>query len=95
VLMMRCPAQIQSKFWWHNPDVLHCTILVMQSENNKAMLLKFCPDLNRVSHHKHVLSVTLGWVYDISFPIDVGPRNEVKKKLTSHLPSLVCSLING
>jgi hypothetical protein len=65
----------------------------VQSENNRVMLLKFHSDLNQASHHKHNLSVTLGWVCNISFTIDVGPRNEVKKKLTSHL-SLVCSLRN-
>jgi hypothetical protein len=58
------------------------------------MLLKFHPKLSRASLHKHILSVTLGWVYDISFSIDVGSRNEVKKKLTSHLP-LLCSLKNS
>jgi hypothetical protein len=58
------------------------------------MLPKFRPDPIRVSHHKHALSVTLGWVYNISFHLDVGPRNEVKKKLLSCLP-LVCSLRNG
>jgi hypothetical protein len=42
------------------------------------MLLKFHPDLNWTSHHKHTLLITLGWVYDISFAIDVGPRNEAK-----------------
>jgi hypothetical protein len=58
------------------------------------MLSKFHPIPIQASHHKQVLSVTLGWVSDISFPIDVGPINEVKKKLMSHL-SLVCSLRNG
>jgi hypothetical protein len=48
------------------------------------MLLKFYPDLNQTSHHEHALLVTLGWVYDISFPIDVGLRNGMKK-LTSRL----------
>jgi hypothetical protein len=66
----------------------------VQLENNGVMLSKFPPDLNHTSHHKHAFSVTLGWVYDISFPIDVGPRNEVKKNLTSHLP-LVSYLGNG
>jgi hypothetical protein len=82
--MMRRLVRIQSKFWWHNPDVLRRTSL--------GMLLKFRSDPNQTSHHKHALSVTLQWVYEISFPIDVGPRNEVKKKLTSRL---VCSLRNG
>jgi hypothetical protein len=58
------------------------------------MLLKFYPDPNQVSRHKHVLLVTFGWVYDISFPIDIVLRNKVKKKLTSRL-LLVCSLRNG
>jgi hypothetical protein len=26
VFMMRRLVRIQSKFWWHNPDVLRCTI---------------------------------------------------------------------
>jgi hypothetical protein len=39
-----------------------------------------------MSHHKHALSITLEWVYNISFPIDVGPRYKVKNKLMSHLP---------
>jgi hypothetical protein len=93
VLMMKRQVWIQLKFQWYNPDVLRCTISDMQSENNEVMLSKFCPDLNQTFRHKHTLSVTLGWVYDISFSIDVGLRNEVKKKLTSHLP-LVCSLRN-
>jgi hypothetical protein len=63
----------------------------MRSENSAVMLPKFYLDVNLVSHHKHALSVTLG---NISFPIDVGLRYEVKNKLTSHLP-LVCSLRNG
>jgi hypothetical protein len=58
------------------------------------MLLKFYPDPNQVSRHKQVLSVTFGWVYDISFPIDIVLRNKVKKKLMSRL-LLVCSLRNG
>jgi hypothetical protein len=60
--MMGCLIQIQSKFWRHNPDVLRCTILGMQSENSGVMLPKFRPDSNRASHHKYALSVTLGWV---------------------------------
>jgi hypothetical protein len=63
----------------------------VQSENSGVMLPKFRPGSNRTSRHKHTLSVTLGWVYDISFTIHVGPRNKVKKKLMSHL-SLVCRL---
>jgi hypothetical protein len=66
----------------------------MQSENSMIMVPKFHLDLNWVSPHKHSLSVTLGWIYYISFPIDVGPRNEVKKKLMSRLP-LVYSLRNA
>jgi hypothetical protein len=66
----------------------------MQLENIGVMLPKFCLVLNHTSRYKHALSITLGWVYDISFPIDVEPTNEVKKKLMSHLP-LVCSLRNG
>jgi hypothetical protein len=58
------------------------------------MLPKFHPNSNQASRHKHAHSVTLGCIWDISFPIDVGPRNEVKQKLMSHLP-LVCSLRNG
>jgi hypothetical protein len=92
--MMRRLIRIRSKFWWHNPDVLRCTIFDVQSENSGVMLLKFHPDLNRMSHHKHALLATLGWVYDISFPIDIGPRNEVKKNLMSRLSS-VCRIING
>jgi hypothetical protein len=92
--MTRRLVWIQSKFWQHNPDVLRCTILCIQSENNGVMLLKFHPDLNQMSHHKHALSITLRWIYDISFPIDVGLRNKVKKKLMSRL-SLVCSFKNG
>jgi hypothetical protein len=57
------------------------------------MLLKFRLDPNQMFRHKHALSVTLEWVYDISFSIDVCPRNEIKKKLTSPLP-FVCSLRN-
>jgi hypothetical protein len=59
-----------------------------------VMQLKFHLDPNKASRHKHTLSVTLGWVQDISFPIDVVPINEVKKKLTSHL-HLVCRIRNG
>jgi hypothetical protein len=81
MLMTRCLVRIRLKFWRHNPDVLRCTILGVQSENNGVMLPKFYPDLNQTSHHKHAFSITLGWIYDISFPIDIGPRNEVKKKL--------------
>jgi hypothetical protein len=92
--MTRCLVRIRSKFWWHNPDVLHCTILGVQSKYNGAILQKYHPDPNRASHHKHTLSITLGWVKDISFPIYVGLRNEVKKKLMCRLP-LVCSLRNG
>jgi hypothetical protein len=92
--MMRRLIHIRSKFRWHNLDVLRWTISGVQSENSGIMLPKFHPDPNRASHHKHALSVTLEWVYDVSFPIDVGPRNEVKKKLMNHL-SLVCSLRNG
>jgi hypothetical protein len=66
----------------------------MQSENSGVMLSKFHSDPNLKSHHKHALSVTHGWVYDISFFIDVGPRYVVKNKLMSHLP-LACSLRNG
>jgi hypothetical protein len=66
----------------------------MQSENIRVMLPKFRSDPNQASRHKHTLSVTFRWIYDISFPIDVGPRNKVKKKLTNRLPSLVCSLRN-
>jgi hypothetical protein len=91
--MTRRLAQIRSKFWRHNPDVLRCTILSVQSENSELMLPKFCPDPNWVSHHKHVISITIGWVYDITFSIDVGLRNEVKNKLMSHLT--LCSLRNG
>jgi hypothetical protein len=79
----------------HNPDILRCTILGVQSENNGVMISNFFPDMNQASHRKHALSITLGWISDISFPVDVGPRNDVKKKLMSHLPSLVCSLRNG
>jgi hypothetical protein len=50
------------KFRQHNPDVLRCTISDVQSENIGVMLPKFHLDSNRVSHHKHILSVTLGWV---------------------------------
>jgi hypothetical protein len=94
VLMMRRLVRIRPKFRQHDPDVLRCTISGVQSENSGVMPLKFRSDSNQASHHKHALSVTLGWVYDISFPIDVGPRYEVKKKPTSRLP-LVCSLRNG
>jgi hypothetical protein len=87
-------VRIRSKFQRHNPDVLRCTISGVQSENSGVILSKFCSDLNQTSHHKHTLSVILDWVYDISFPIDVRLRNELKKKLTSCLP-LVCSLRNG
>jgi hypothetical protein len=72
--MMRRLVWIRTKFRRHNNDVLCCTILSVQSENSGVMLLKFCPDPNQASHHKHALSVTIVWVYDISFPIDVGPR---------------------
>jgi hypothetical protein len=58
------------------------------------MLLKFYPDPNLASRYKHTLSVTLRWIYDLSFSIDVGTRYEVKNKLTSRLP-LMCSLRNG
>jgi hypothetical protein len=92
--MTRRLVWIRSKFRRHNHDVLRCTIFGVQSENSGVMLLKFYLDPNRTSHHKHALSVTLGWVYDISFLINVGPGNEIKKKLMSHLPSLVCSLRN-
>jgi hypothetical protein len=44
----------------------------VQLETSRVMLSKFCPDLDLASRHKHFLSVTLGWVSDISFPIDVG-----------------------
>jgi hypothetical protein len=94
VLMIRHLVRIRRKFRWHNPNVLICTILGVQLENNEVRLPKFHPDPNKASCHKHALSVTLGWVKDISFPIDVGPKNEVMKKLMSHL-SLVCSLRNG
>jgi hypothetical protein len=60
MLMTRHLDQNQTKILWHNPDVLRCTILGMQSENSGVMLLKFCPDLNRASRHKRVFSVTLG-----------------------------------
>jgi hypothetical protein len=60
--MMGYLVWIRSKIWRYNPDVLRCTILNMQSENNGIMLLKFCLDPNRTSRHKHALSVTLGWV---------------------------------
>jgi hypothetical protein len=53
-------VQIRSKFQRHNPDVLRCTILDMQTENYRVMLLKFRPDVNRASHHKQALSITLG-----------------------------------
>jgi hypothetical protein len=62
VLMMRHLVWIRSKFWQHNPNVLRSTILGVQSENNGVMLLKFCPNLNRASHLKNALSVTLGCV---------------------------------
>jgi hypothetical protein len=40
------------------------------------------------------LSQSLLGGFRTSFPIDIGPRNKGKKKLTSRLP-LVCSLRNG
>jgi hypothetical protein len=55
----------------------------MQLENSGIMLPKFCPDPSLASHHKHALSVTLGWVYDLSFPIDVGPWHKGKENLTN------------
>jgi hypothetical protein len=94
MLMIRRLVQFRSKFRWHNPYVLRCTISDMQSENSGVMLLKFRPDPNQTSHHKHALSITLGWICDTSFPIDIGPRNKVKKKLTSRLSS-VCRIRNG
>jgi hypothetical protein len=42
----RRQVQIQSKFWWHNPDLVLCTISGMQSENGGVMLLKFYLDPN-------------------------------------------------
>jgi hypothetical protein len=59
VLMMRRLVRIQSKFWWHNPDVLLCAISSVQSENSGVMVLKFCPDPNQAYRHKHTLSVTI------------------------------------
>jgi hypothetical protein len=76
MLMMKWLVQIRPKFWWHNRDVLRCTILGVQLENDGVMLLKFCLDLNLTYHHKYTLSVTLGWVCDLSFPIYVEPRYE-------------------
>jgi hypothetical protein len=70
--MTRRLVQIRPKFRRHNPDVLRCTISDEQLENNEVMLPNFCPDLNLTSSHKHTLSVTLGWVYDLFFSIDVG-----------------------
>jgi hypothetical protein len=58
MLMTRCLVWIRSKFRRHNPDVLCCTILNMQSENSRVILLKFHPDLNQASCHKHALLVT-------------------------------------
>jgi hypothetical protein len=58
MLMTRRLVWIRSKFQWHNPDVLRCTILNVQSENSGVMLLKFRPDLNQASYHKHALSIT-------------------------------------
>jgi hypothetical protein len=94
VLMTRCEVQIRPKLRWHNPDVLRCTISGVQPKNSGVMLLKFHPGLNPMFHHKHALSVTIRWVYDISFPIDLRPRCEVKNKITCRL-LLVCSLRNG
>jgi hypothetical protein len=94
VPMTRCLVQIRPKYWQHNLDVLHYTILGMQLENSGVLLLKFHPDMNQMSLHKDTLSATVGLVKDISIPIDVGHRYEVKNKLTSRMP-LVCSLRNG
>jgi hypothetical protein len=47
--MMRRLVRIRPKFWWHNPDVLRCTISGVQSENSGVMLPKFRPDLNLAS----------------------------------------------
>jgi hypothetical protein len=46
VLMTRHLVWTQLKFWWHNPDLLRCTISDVQSENSGVMLLKFYPDPN-------------------------------------------------
>jgi hypothetical protein len=63
---LECPRErafrIWSKFQRHNADVLRYTILDVQSGNSEVMLLKFHPDPNQTSRHKHALSVTLGWV---------------------------------
>jgi hypothetical protein len=59
---MRRLIRIWSKFRRHNPDVLHCTILDVQLKNSGVMLSKFRPDPNQASHHKHALSITIGWV---------------------------------
>jgi hypothetical protein len=59
VLIIRCLVRIRPKFRRHNPDILICTILSAQSNNNEVMLLKFYLNPNLMSYHKHVLSVTL------------------------------------
>jgi hypothetical protein len=76
VLMTRCLVRIQPKFRQHNPDVLRCTISGVHLENNRVMLSKFHLDLSLTSRHKHALLITLEWVYDLSFHINVVPRHE-------------------
>jgi hypothetical protein len=44
----------------------------VQLENSRVILSKICLDLNLTSYHKLDLSVTLMFVYDLSFTLDVG-----------------------
>jgi hypothetical protein len=44
----------------------------VQLENSGVILSKICLDLNLTSYHKLDLSVTLMFVYDLSFTLDVG-----------------------
>jgi hypothetical protein len=44
----------------------------VQLENSRVMLSKIYLDLNLTSYHKLNLSVTLMFVYDLSFTLDVG-----------------------
>jgi hypothetical protein len=71
--MTRRLVQIRSKFWRHNPNVLHCTILDMQLENSGVMLSKFCLVLNQASRHKHALDHS--WV-DLEHIISYRCRTE-------------------